>query len=51
MNEPTKIVITITMIIKDNKVIVSAKSDDIQLSWDDVKAIGDVLIKQLTVKA
>jgi len=51
MNEPTKIVITITMIIKDNKVIVSAKSDDIQLSKDDVKAIGDVLIKQLTVRA
>jgi len=50
MNELTKVVITMTMTIKDNRVLVSVKSDDIQLSKDDVKAIGDVLIKQLTVK-
>jgi diketogulonate reductase-like aldo/keto reductase len=50
MSNTTKVVITITMTIKDNRVLVSAKSNDIQLSKDDVKAIGDVLIERLTVK-
>lgn len=47
MEETTIVKIVITMTIKGNRVLVNMSSDDIELDRKQVKAVTDVLIKQL----